>query len=198
MNGPAGVPLLLSALGLLAVGGRLRAGSRSTLSIAPSASLRPRAVPFEDLVHNFQVLLEDLMEERWGSEDGDPVAPPAVLPVTLQAVGPLYRQVEHDFWDDRGPDHVARMVQTMGRRVPASLRRDPDAVADRLLARVACLQYRGAGKPRKRISCLWMAPIVTFGGVVADGRHRLFAAHQLGITHLPSIEMDDLGPGGVS
>lgn len=179
--------LALGTVSALALGTAVRRGSRSVQS---------RTVQFTDLVSNFQVLLEDLMEERWGSDDGEPVSPPDVLPVTLRAVEPLYRQVEHDSWDDRGPAHVAEMVRTMGCRIPAALRRDPDAVADRLLARVACLKFRGTGKPRKRISCPWMAPVVTFGGVVADGRHRLFAAHQLGITHLPSIEMDDLGPAG--
>jgi len=184
VNGPL---LALGTVGaLVAAGAVTRQGSRS--------ALHPRTVRFADLVHNFQVLLEDLVEERWGSDDGEPVLPPDLLPVTLQAVEPLYRQVDDDAWDDRGPAHVAEMVRTMGRRIPASLRRDPDAVADRLLARVACLEFQGTGKPRRRYPCLWMAPIVTFGGVVADGRHRLFAAHQLGITHLPAIEMDDLGP----
>ena len=187
MNGSVAV---LGAVGALALAGGLRRGSRATLSGVPASILR------DDLSPDMVTLLGDFMEERYGSDRGEAPEVPARLPLRTMAVEPLYRSVMHDAWDDRGPAHVSAFVEEMARRVPAPDRTNPEAVARHLLGPVPYREWvRGAWRPRPNPGPA-IPPIVTWDGGFADGRHRLFAAHQLGITHLPAIEMADLAPQG--
>jgi len=180
------------ALGLVA--GLALAGAVRKRGSAASTALPSLA--YVDLPHDMRVLIGDFMEERYGIEatSGEPFSPPARLPLHLVAVEPLYRSVAHDAWDDRGPAHVDRLADEMERLVPASLRSDPVEVARRLLASTPYTEFvRGVRRPRPNPGPA-ISPIVTWDGHFADGRHRLFAAHRLGITHLPAIEMADLAP----
>lgn len=180
------------ALGLVA--GLAIAGAVRKRGSAASAALSSLA--YGDLPHDMRVLLGDFMEERYGIEttSGEPFSPPARLPIHLVPVDPLYRSVAHDAWDDRGPAHVDRLADEMERLVPAALRTNPVEVARRLLQPVPYTEViRGTRQPRPNPGPA-IPPIVTWDGRFADGRHRLFAAHRLGITHLPAIEMADLAP----
>ena len=180
------------ALGLVA--GLALAGAVRKRGSGNAAALSSLA--YGDLPHDMRVLLGDFMEERYGIEttSGEPFSPPARLPIHLVAVEPLYRSVAHDAWDDRGPAHVDRLADEMERLVPAALRTNPVEVARRLLQPVPYTEYvRGTRQPRPTPGPA-IPPIVTWDGRFADGRHRLFAAHRLGITHLPAIEMADLAP----
>lgn len=170
---------------------------RKVLAFLPKPSMRgsratARTLKLAELPRDMKSLLGDFMEERYGSDEGE-VALPTTFPIRLVPVEPLFREVQHDAWDDRGPEHVARLSAEMARLVPKAERIHPEAIADRLLALVPHREY-SQGQYRPRAPGVALPPIVTFSGRFADGRHRLFAAHQLGITHLPAIEMDDLGP----
>lgn len=103
------------ALGLvagLALAGAVRKrGSRATLEGIPASIRR------DDLPPDMVTLLGDFIEERYGSDDGEPPNLPTRIPLRLVPVDPLYRQVKHDAWDDRGPAHVAAFVDEMNRLI---------------------------------------------------------------------------------
>lgn len=134
----------------------------------------PSVVRWQALPPDMQVLLDDMAIDWYGVQRTPTEAP---IPVSMTLVAPLYAECQHNQWDDRGPLHVARLAKRMRALLPdIAIRRRPEAVARALLA----VQKDGL---------VAIPPIVTTHGHFADGRHRLFAARAVGITHLPVIEL---------
>jgi hypothetical protein len=149
-----------------------------------------RTVAWTLLPRDMQVLLGDFAEDGYGLESETRSAPPRGAPSDLVVrpvpIAPLLRNLYLDE-DDRGSKHVAKLAARLRELLPgAADRRDPDRVMAALLA------------PDPRCDGeVAIPPIVTRHGRFADGRHRMFAAREVGITHLPAVEMDEwLGPEG--
>ncbi len=202
-----GAPLdgRLLTLGLLAglgVAGVARGLGESTNGPAGGSANKPRGrrIKVANLPHDMRVLLDDFLHEvYWPKDRSDPPKLPDSLPVYLVPVESLYRQVQHDGWDDRGPKHVAKLRRAM--RAALNLRpedspgtseahRTPAAIARAFLQLVP--DERAGAAPGAMVTRI--PPVVVRDGEnFWDGRHRLFAAYHLGLTHLPAVDIEDFG-----
>ena len=125
-----------------------------------------------------------------------------------------------EHWDDRGPPHVRRLYSLLRLLLPTQEdRQNPARIRDRLLARDAEPQWQRdpslwtwgdtdrdtmvvAGlRPRSaptqaRIGTVEgvfnLPPAIFMAGDFLDGRHRLFAARLVGLSHFPVVDVVDL------